>query len=457
MEGSSSDESNKNTTKSRDEEIEAICNRVVECVHHSMFRELDKSLSFCKERSIYKVPKPLRNVNPKAYSPQVISIGPLHHYRTRNDPTIMEKKGSYVLNFLTVAKLNWKEMIEKVIDWEGRARKYYVETIEMERDEFVQLLIFDGCFVVMYIIGSMVEEFRDLDTTFLWRFSNGIFKDLLMLENQLPFFLLQALYDLCASSQPSLKEISFIELLGGYFKKAREGMSYVEKGYFDMDASEVNHLVDFIRIHLTKPSTSPRYLGVSYDDLFSIWPLTATELHDCGISFQKMNKSFYHGRRRKCNTDVYFSERGGVLKMPEIIIDDSFEIIFRNMIAYEYCHLKSKDVSNFGMFMHFLINTNKDVSLLVEDGIIQNHLGSSKEIVALFNDLCKNVMVERNLYNLECWKMKQYCKHRRHRWMTSLKRDYFGTPWAFISFVAALLLLLLTLLQTLLAFIALYK
>lgn len=197
MEGSSSDESNKNTTKSRDEEIEAICNRVVECVHHSMFRELDKSLSFCKERSIYKVPKPLRNVNPKAYSPQVISIGPLHHYRTRNDPTIMEKKGSYVLNFLTVAKLNWKEMIEKVIDWEGRARKYYVETIEMERDEFVQLLIFDGCFVVMYIIGSMVEEFRDLDTTFLWRFSNGIFKDLLMLENQLPFFLLQSLYDLC--------------------------------------------------------------------------------------------------------------------------------------------------------------------------------------------------------------------------------------------------------------------
>lgn len=448
MEINNKDESNNNATKSRDEEIKEIYDRMVESVNHSISREISISTSFSRERSIYMVPKLLRNGNPKAYSPQVISIGPLHYYRTQNDLTIKEKKGSYVLNFLTVAKLGWNEMINKFLCWEERARNYYVETIKMERDEFIQLLIYDSCFVVMYIIGSMVAEFRDLDTSFLWRFSNGIFKDLLLLENQLPFFLLHHLYNLCAFAQPSLKDISFIELLRGYFTEVREGMSYVNEGYLDIDANEVNHLVDFLRIHLTQPRHIPHFLDFSVDDFLSSWPLTATELHDCGISF--------HGQKR-CMMNVNFRERNGVLKMPKIIIDDSFEILFRNMIAYEYCHLKSKDVSNFGMFMHFLINTNKDVSLLVDDGIIQNHLGSTREIVVLFNDLCKNIMVERNLYSIECRKMKEYCKHRRHRWMTSLKRDYFGTPWAFISFVAAVLLLLLTLLQTVVAFVALYK
>ncbi|KGN62944.1 UPF0481 protein At3g47200 [Cucumis sativus] len=442
------DESNNNTTKSRDEEIKVIYDRMVGSVNQSMFREISRSASsFSKERSIYMVPKLLRKGNPKAYSPQVISIGPLHYYRTQND-LIKEKKGSYVLNFLTVAKLDWNEMIKKFLSWEERARNYYVETIEMKRDEFIQLLIYDSCFVVMYVIGSMVAEFRDLDTSFLWRFSNGIFKDLLLLENQLPFFLLNHLYNLCASAQPSLKDISFIELLRGYFSKVREGMSYVKEGYFDIDASAVNHLVDFLRIHLTQPRHIPHFFGLSVDDFLSSWPLTATELHECGISF--------HGQK-KCMMNVSFKERRGVLKMPKIIIDDSFEILFRNMIAYEYCHLKSKDASNFGMFMHFLINTNEDVSLLVDDGIIQNQLGSTKEIVVLFSDLCKNIMIERNFYSIACWRMKEYCKHRRHRWMTSLKRDYFGTPWAFISFVAAVLLLLLTLLQTVVAFIALYK
>ena len=35
-----------------------------------------------------------------------------------------------------------------------------------------------------------------------------------------------------------------------------------------------------------------------------------------------------------------------------------------------------------------------------------------------------------------------------HRWMATLKNEYFSTPWRFASTVAAIILLLLTFIQT---------
>lgn len=50
----------------------------------------------------------------------------------------------------------------------------------------------------------------------------------------------------------------------------------------------------------------------------------------------------------------------------------------RNLIAYEQCHAGEMrdEVSNFAVFMQYIVQTEQDVKLLVEAGIIQNNLGS---------------------------------------------------------------------------------
>ncbi|KAK1279526.1 hypothetical protein QJS04_geneDACA004578 [Acorus gramineus] len=44
--------------------------------------------------------------------------------------------------------------------------------------------------------------------------------------------------------------------------------------------------------------------------------------------------------------------------------------------------------------------------------------------------------------------VNKYCNSKTHRWRAVLARDYFNSPWAIISVVAAFILLGLTLLQT---------
>ncbi|KAG6598580.1 putative UPF0481 protein, partial [Cucurbita argyrosperma subsp. sororia] len=157
----------------------------------------------------------------------------------------------------------------------------------------------------------------------------------------------------------------------------------------------------------------------------------ATELHECGVIF-------------RTGDDIEFNDQSGCLQLPLI---NNFEKPLRNLIAYEQCHIGSElrnEVSNFGVFMPFLVQSDQDVKLLIERVIIRNGLGSIKEVTQLFNNLCKHICVGVNYYNSDCKRMKDYCKGCRHRWMTSLQRNYFSTPWLIV-------LLVLTLIQTITA------
>ncbi|OVA05336.1 Protein of unknown function DUF247 [Macleaya cordata] len=78
--------------------------------------------------------------------------------------------------------------------------------------------------------------------------------------------------------------------------------------------------------------------------------------------------------------------------------------------------------------MDHLINSGSDVQ-----GIITSYLGSDEDVSNLFNKLgCE----------------------RRHVWRATLKRDYFNSPWAITSFIAAILLLVLTLTGALFAILS---
>ncbi|XP_022132033.1 UPF0481 protein At3g47200-like [Momordica charantia] len=421
-----------------------------------MMKERDSYLLSEQENSsnirgtdgIFRVPLALWRANPNAFIPQFIPIGPVHgfHNSYGYDPIIRKMKFYFFRNFAsTEVELN--KIVRLVIGCEKRATEFYKIDIRMGRAEFLESLILDCCFVVMYILSSVVPLFQDFEmSSFSWRFNDAIFRDMVLFENQLPFFLLQSLYELCAFNnyRSILGEFSFIQLTHKFFM-AREGIGYLGKDFrvLHEDKLEVNHFVHFLSYYMNSLDHTRWRVGPS----LAIWPPTATELYDYGISFEK--KSHY--------SQKMFDERAGILRLPHIIINETFESMIRNIIAFEHCHRKRQVVSNFAIFMRFLLNSDNDVILLIKEGIIHNHLESTKGVTKLFHDLCENVVVETNLYNYECKRMREYGKHRRHRWMASLKRDYFNTPWALISFIAAVVLLLLTLMQTVVAVLSMPK
>jgi hypothetical protein len=106
------------------------------------------------------------------------------------------------------------------------------------------------------------------------------------------------------------------------------------------------------------------------------------------------------------------------------------------------------------MVMDFLINTVKDVDLLVQKGILVNWLGNHEAVTTLVNNLLTRV-VNTNMnsnYSDLCKDLNTFYKDPRHSWKATLRRDYFSTPWRIASTVAAIILLVLTFIQTVRSF-----
>lgn len=143
--------------------------------------------------------------------------------------------------------------------------------------------------------------------------------------------------------------------------------------------------------------------------------------------------------------------KDGKLQIPRLLIHDGTKSLFLNLIAFEQCHLDcSNDITSYVIFMDNLINSPEDVGYLHYRGIIEHWLGSDAEVADLFNRLCQEVVFDINnsYLSLLSEEVNRYYNHRWNTWCASLRHNYFSNPWAIISLVAAVVLLLLTLAQT---------
>ncbi|PQQ02482.1 UPF0481 protein [Prunus yedoensis var. nudiflora] len=99
--------------------------------------------------------------------------------------------------------------------------------------------------------------------------------------------------------------------------------------------------------------------------------------------------------------------------------------------------------------MDSFVNTPRDLELLVENGIIENCLADNSEVSTLINNLGRGFSIGYNnfYYAGVCEDLKTHCGTPWHKWKTNLRQNYLNTPWAITSVIAAVFLLILTLIQ----------
>ncbi|GAV74012.1 DUF247 domain-containing protein [Cephalotus follicularis] len=141
----------------------------------------------------------------------------------------------------------------------------------------------------------------------------------------------------------------------------------------------------------------------------------------------------------------------GFIQMPPITFDDFMISLLLNCVAYEQCHGScSTHFTTYATLLDCLVNTSKDVGYLSDHNIIENHLGTDAEVAKFINNMGKEVAFDIN----RCYLSKlfndvhKYYENSWHVQWASFKYTYFNTPWSCISAFAALLLLLLTVAQT---------
>jgi hypothetical protein len=167
---------------------------------------------------------------------------------------------------------------------------------------------------------------------------------------------------------------------------------------------------------------------------------SATELQEAGVKLRKLEGVNLF--------DIKFNN--GVMEIPLLHIEDRSESIFRNLIAYEQYSQNNnpKYFTEYMNFMDYLINSPKDVELLRRRGIIENWLGDDEAVSTMFNKLGDCVVVS-NLYYAQIFRdVNKHCRRRQNVWMAKLRHNYFNSPWALISVLAAAFLLMLALTQT---------
>ncbi|XP_021822111.1 UPF0481 protein At3g47200-like [Prunus avium] len=422
---------------------------------------------------IFKVPEALRRHNPKAYEPHVLSIGPFHRGRDHEKLQHMETvKQWYLGTLLTRVNISLEKFIEiihsetkeGIIEFEKRAREFYAEPFDLTQREFIEIMILDGCFVIQ-LLWNIVNGVKDNDDPILNMdcMFQYVCHDLLLLENQLPWFVLSALYKVTLgkrhgrppfskvlfeafSSQKSLKKYfnSYLRSLDKTCQKVDQKSPKKEEEsalhiFLKKEEESALHILDLLRFFIVlefEAKEDPKK-GESEEELESDIP-PATALSKAGVKFNKDDSA---------DNLLNIKFENGFLTIPELAVAELTEPLLRNLIAFEQCyHGRSHQITSYAVFMDKLISSNKDIKLLSEKKILANWL-NVEDGSKFFNSLYIDTTVKKFQYDKLCDQVNKYHQVKWNKYLEQLRRDHFSSPWKVIALTVGILILILQLLQ----------
>ncbi|KAI3972100.1 hypothetical protein MKW92_038287 [Papaver armeniacum] len=460
--------------------------------------------------SIHRVPERFHKMRePSAYKPVVVSIGPYH--RTNQSLKATEElKLLYAHKLLTiragressnlyprtveeeervegetrtikldssgtlVATQAWFGIVEDCVssirETETIIRKCYSEPVDLDSKEFVEMMIIDGLFIIKMLIRSTSLDYDIADDPLDgndWLLLM-VEQDMFLLENQIPLFVLQFLANIIFSAE-ELKHMSLNKAIHTFIitRNWQHILPPNRNLLLEEHCEDAKHLLDFLILLIQPPSlvdsasslssswktvqipaklktsTVVKFTISQYSSLKLFIPTLFTKLkRTCTTDEETVNPSdtssyfFYQkGSAQGSFLDINFS-RTGILEIPPLCIFDETDPLLRNLIACEQSIWWT-------LLYNFICSP-----LLRKQGIISNCLGCDEVVSDMFNKLCVGISDGGDYYSTHINNINKFYKKRRHIWKATLKREYFKSPWAIVSVLAAVLLITLTIIST---------
>ncbi|XP_055800570.1 UPF0481 protein At3g47200-like isoform X3 [Solanum dulcamara] len=419
--------------------------KCVNQIFDKMFEDLDNlSIKSC---TIFKVNVGLRESNPDAYTPKMVSIGPYHKKNPQLDS--MEKyKLLYLRRFLQRnEKLDVECCINELEKLKEEALKCYADVGDSDNDshEFCRMLLLDGCFAVEFIrecsemCPPVEEKIINIDDVICYQ----IVRDLMLLENQLPFFVLNKLFHMTKQDDELPLAILANDTFNYFGDMPKLTHASIIKE-IECNAGNIKHLLHVVHIFSChgNPMKKSKF-GIMWHKIMP----NATKLSEAGVRFAKVGYA----------TNLFdIKFENGLMTIPYFQVEDGTETLLQNLIAYEQqsSDVQPKYFSDFATFMDYLIDSDADVTLLRQEGIIENWIGDDKEVASMFNKMRNKVRVYSNFYyNEEYINAVEHCEKPWNKMRAKVMHNFFNKAWAGASTVAAIIVFTLTIIQTILAFV----
>ncbi|KAI7997515.1 UPF0481 protein [Camellia lanceoleosa] len=300
------------------------------------------------------------------------------------------------------AESTLQECATAILKLEGEARRCYSEKIDLDEYKLAEILLVDGCFLLeLFLKYSVIKNHGDKVEDHLINNAQTIATlqhDLALLENQIPFSVLETLFDITKFHVTQPVRSSFTEhnvaTLALLFFKSALGLS---NKAIQSKSSELfgTHLLDMHNFYL------PKYETVNHSE-FRIshkipqsQDLQRSGSRDCATKLLKAGIRFAANKADANENllDINFSATG-VVTMPPLHIQEAItETIFRNLIAFEQCSgTGTHHIASYVFLMRSLLHSSDDVGILHKEGIIKYDF-SGEDVTSLFKSTCNGVVL----------------------------------------------------------------
>ncbi|XP_024005716.1 UPF0481 protein At3g47200 [Eutrema salsugineum] len=296
--------------------------------------------------------------------------------------------------------------------------------------------------------------------------------DLLLLENQVPLFVLQELH----KTSKLFPSSSLNEMIFAFFSYSIKR----QKEFWEKRKNLVaSHLLDLIRKtyipYQPQQTKEQSYINIfccsGGNTCFHIFSHSKTKLQaetpthtpplcpflSLILSAKKLRlRGIEFKQKEQFETPLDITLKNGVLEIPKLTFDDFFSSLLINCVAFEQFNMTcSTEMTSYVTFMGCLINSEEDTSFLTEKGIIENYFGTGEQVSLFFKNTGKDIAfsISKSFLSSVFEGVNKYTSQGYHVHWAGFKYTHFNTPWTFISSFAALMLLLVTIFQ---AFFAAY-
>uniref|UniRef100_A0A0D3G4X8 Uncharacterized protein n=1 Tax=Oryza barthii TaxID=65489 RepID=A0A0D3G4X8_9ORYZ len=396
--------------------------------------------------TIFRVPANVRESNRTSYEPRVVSIGPYYHGGAALR-TIEDHKWHYLQGLLSrhagdgsVAAVSASTLVAEIRTLEARARACYSERpAGLASDDFILMLLLDGCFILEFLLKWHAKEPDALCDAGRGLTLVPAAADLLLMENQIPFFVLERLYGAVTGGGAQHDRESLLHLFVKYLGSEDEEPMRWPSGDW-----EVHHLLHLYYQSFIPNRTPPRSRRGPRSDRRTITRTPrvipcATEMREAGVQFvAARSPAAAAGGTRY---DVAFDARWGVMEIPTVLIDDARRPLLANLLAFEQSQRGEEEglLSSYVALMSHLIVTARDVELLRRRGVVVNLLDNDEEAARFFNRLddCHPAGYDSQAFSGLYDDVTRYCGTWWHSHMAGLRRNYFPSPWSAISVAVA--------------------
>ncbi|XVE92490.1 hypothetical protein REPUB_Repub01dG0101700 [Reevesia pubescens] len=174
---------------------------------------------------------------------------------------------------------------------------------------------------------------------------------------------------------------------------------------------------------------------------------SVADLSKSGIRFVPTNGNI---------STITFDVKTVILYLPTVSLDINTEAVLRNLVAYEASNASGPLVfTRYTELINGIIDTDEDVKLLRERGIILNHLKNDEEGAGLWNGMSKSIRLTKVPFLDKV--IEDVNRYYNCRWNVKARKffkQYVYGSWQFLTLLAAIMLLILMTFQ---AFCSVYS